>query len=73
MLKIDKEFVDGIASRAEDSMLVGAVIDLAHNLGLRTVAEGIEGADQLDGLRRLRLRLRAGLLLRTTAPRRAGR
>jgi diguanylate cyclase (GGDEF)-like protein/PAS domain S-box-containing protein len=53
VLKIDKEFVDGIASRAEDSMLVGAVIDLAHNLGLRTVAEGIEGADQLAGLRQL--------------------
>jgi diguanylate cyclase (GGDEF)-like protein/PAS domain S-box-containing protein len=54
ILKIDKEFVDGIALRTEDSTLVGAVIDLAHNLGLRTVAEGIERVEQLRGLERLR-------------------
>jgi diguanylate cyclase (GGDEF)-like protein/PAS domain S-box-containing protein len=62
VLKIDKEFVDGIAVRNEDSMLVGAVIDLAHNLGLRTVAEGIEGPDQLAGLRRLRCDFGQGYL-----------
>ena len=54
VLKIDKEFVDGVAQHEEDSLLVGAVIDLAHNLGLRTVAEGIEHPAQIERLRALR-------------------
>jgi diguanylate cyclase (GGDEF)-like protein/PAS domain S-box-containing protein len=47
VVKIDKEFVDGIARRSEDRVLVGAIVGLARNLGLSTVAEGMERPDQL--------------------------
>jgi diguanylate cyclase (GGDEF)-like protein len=54
MLKIAKTFVDGLNGGVERSTLVEAVIRLGDALGLRTVAEGIETAEQLDRLRRLR-------------------
>jgi diguanylate cyclase (GGDEF)-like protein len=41
-LKIDKSFVLGLSDNASDSMIVKSVIALAHDLGLRVVAEGIE-------------------------------
>jgi diguanylate cyclase (GGDEF)-like protein/PAS domain S-box-containing protein len=51
-LKIDKSFVDGIATdESEDPALVRAIIQMATTLSLDTIAEGIEGAEQLDELR----------------------
>ena len=41
-LKIDKSFVDGLGCDREDSAIVGTIITLAHTLGLRVTAEGIE-------------------------------
>jgi diguanylate cyclase (GGDEF)-like protein len=41
-LKIDKSFVSGMASSDCDASIVRSIIDLAHNLGLRVVAEGVE-------------------------------
>ena len=52
LLKIDKSFVDQMAARPQNGRLVRAMIDLAHNLGLEVVAEGVEGAAQLGQLRR---------------------
>ncbi len=51
VLKIDKEFVDELGRREQGGFLVAAIIDLAHNLGLRTVAEGIERPTQLARLK----------------------
>jgi diguanylate cyclase (GGDEF)-like protein/PAS domain S-box-containing protein len=51
VLKIDKEFVGELGHREQSGFLVATIIDLAHNLGLRTVAEGIERSAQLDRLR----------------------
>jgi EAL domain-containing protein (putative c-di-GMP-specific phosphodiesterase class I) len=53
MLKVDKSFVDGLGENPEDTAIVEAVISLAHALGLRTVAEGIETTEQVDRLRAL--------------------
>ena len=44
-VKIDKAFVDGIATDAADRAVVRAVVDIAHTLGLRVVAEGVEDAE----------------------------
>ncbi len=43
-LKIDKSFVTGLQS-GQDDVIVRSTIDLAHNLGLRVVAEGVESAE----------------------------
>ena len=51
LLKIDKSFVGGMGAREENRQLVRAMINLAHNLDLEVVAEGVENAEQLDMLR----------------------
>ena len=53
ILKIDKAFVDGVATGSDASALAHAIIALARTLHLRTVAEGIERAEQWDRLRAL--------------------
>jgi diguanylate cyclase (GGDEF)-like protein len=45
-VKVDKGFVDGIAHDEGDRAVVRAVVDIAHTLGLRVVAEGVEQEDQ---------------------------
>ncbi|WP_409242053.1 bifunctional diguanylate cyclase/phosphodiesterase [Curvibacter microcysteis] len=43
-LKIDKSFVMGMEKDDDDAKIVRSTIDLAHNLGLSVVAEGVENA-----------------------------
>jgi diguanylate cyclase (GGDEF)-like protein len=52
-VKIDRSFVAGLGTDQEDDRIVSAVIDLAANLRLRSVAEGVETPDQLQRLRDL--------------------
>ncbi len=52
-LKIDKSFVMGMATDESDAKIVRSTIDLAHNLGLSVVAEGVESAAILAQLREL--------------------
>ena len=53
VLKIDKMFVDGIATGAESSALVRAIIELSRTLALQTVSEGVEDSDQVARLQEL--------------------
>ena len=46
IVKIDRSFVSNVACSARDAVLVRLVIESAHTLGLRVIAEGIEDADQ---------------------------
>ncbi len=50
-IKIDRSFVAGIAEDEGDRKLVATIISLAHNLGLKTTAEGVETEAQLECLR----------------------
>jgi diguanylate cyclase (GGDEF)-like protein len=52
-LKIDKAFVDGIGNNTQDTAIAKHVIDLAHTVGVRVTAEGVETADQLVHLQSL--------------------
>jgi len=50
-LKIDKSFVINMNNDDNDAMIVHSTIDLAHNLGLSVVAEGVENQASLQRLR----------------------
>src|SRR5262249_41950432 len=51
VLKIDRSFITGL--RAGEDAIVRSTIDLAHDLGLKVVAEGVESRMERDHLREL--------------------
>lgn len=61
-LKIDRSFVADIESDHDSSSIAAAVIALAHSLGLKVVAEGVEQISQMDYLRGLKCDLAQGYL-----------
>jgi diguanylate cyclase (GGDEF)-like protein/PAS domain S-box-containing protein len=68
VVKIDKSFVDGLATDSVDREIVAAVIRLASACGMQTVAEGVETAAQLDQLRLLGCSLVQGFLIARPEP-----
>ena len=70
VIKLDKSFVDGIAAGADRGRhaIAAAVAQLADNLGLKAVAEGIETRDQLNRLRDLGFPYGQGFLLARPMP-----
>ncbi|MFZ5814481.1 MAG: putative bifunctional diguanylate cyclase/phosphodiesterase [Bacillota bacterium] len=60
LVKIDRSFVEAVGRGFKETALVRGIIDLSHALGLMTVAEGIEQADQAEELRRLNCRYGQG-------------
>jgi diguanylate cyclase (GGDEF)-like protein/PAS domain S-box-containing protein len=51
VLKIDRTFIRDVTSDADDATITVAMINLAHSLGLRVVAEGVETSAQLEFLK----------------------
>ena len=47
VLKIDRSFIHGIPGNTEDAAIARAIIVMAHGLGIKTTAEGVETREQL--------------------------
>ena len=62
-IKIDRQFVTELTTSRDDQVIVRSVIELAHGLGLKVTAEGVETAEQLSLLRALGCDLIQGYLL----------
>jgi diguanylate cyclase (GGDEF)-like protein/PAS domain S-box-containing protein len=50
-LKIDIAFIRDLATNADDAAITAAIINMAHSLRLRVIAEGVESGEQLEFLR----------------------
>ena len=62
-VKIDRTFLEEVPQNAASSTLVETIIVMAHALGKRVVAEGIETVEQLDFLRERRCDIAQGFFL----------
>ncbi len=67
-VKLDRSFVKGATSHPDDAALVMAIITLAHNLGLKVIAEGVETDEQMNFLRLLRCDEAQGYLFGKPVP-----
>ena len=52
-LKVDRSFINRIGAEKENGEIVQTIINLAYNLGMEVVAEGVETAEQLEFLREI--------------------
>jgi diguanylate cyclase (GGDEF)-like protein len=68
VLKIDRSFVRGLPEDAASVTLVASIVELASAFDLITVAEGVETAEQLAGLRALRCSHSQGFLHSAAVP-----
>ncbi len=68
ILKIDKSFVDGIGSGAEESAFARAIVRLGQTLHLEMIAEGIEHPGQVVELRRAHCQLGQGYFFSRPLP-----
>ena len=67
-LKIDKAFVMNMAGDPTDALLVRSAVNLAHSLGLKVVAEGVENAGALELLYAMGCDLAQGYLIARPMP-----
>ncbi len=68
ILKIDKSFVDGVATEPTASALVDAMIRIGKTLRMETIAEGVERIEQADRLRALQCDIGQGYLFSRPLP-----
>lgn len=68
LLKIDRSFITDVTERHDDAVITRAVINLAHNLGIQVVAEGVESREQLTFLKNHRCDLIQGYLISRPIP-----
>jgi EAL domain-containing protein (putative c-di-GMP-specific phosphodiesterase class I) len=62
-IKVDQSFVQTMTSNPDDLAIVRSTIDLAHNLGLEVIAEGVSTQDVYDELRALDCDLAQGFFV----------
>ncbi|WP_434784081.1 bifunctional diguanylate cyclase/phosphodiesterase [Marinobacter apostichopi] len=68
VLKIDRSFINEVTKRHDDAVITRAVINLAHNLGMDVVAEGVETEEQLAFLRNNHCNVAQGYLISRPIP-----
>jgi len=68
VLKVDRCFVHGLEGGGASARIVDTVVRLAHGLGVRVVAEGVESPAQLEALRKLGCDAAQGYLLGRPQP-----
>ena len=62
-IKVDRSFVQAMTSNPDDAAIVRSTIDLAHNLGLEVIAEGVATVDVYEELRALDCDLAQGFFV----------
>ena len=67
-LKVDRSFVSGLGSGDSDPTIVSTVVELAHKLGLRVVAEGVETEAELGAVEAMGCDEAQGFLLGRPGP-----
>lgn len=67
-LKIDKSFLDCLIENQSDQKIVSSIINLAKNLDLNVIAEGVESEEQADYLRGLDCKAAQGFLYSKPVP-----
>jgi len=67
-VKIDKTFIDLIATDSEQVALIASIIDMVHALGMSVVAEGVETSEQLERLIQLGCDTIQGYLVSKAVP-----
>ncbi len=67
-LKIDKSFVVNMTTSDHDMVIVRSTIDLAHNLKLKVVAEGVESEEHIEALHDLGCDLGQGFFIAKPMP-----
>jgi EAL domain-containing protein (putative c-di-GMP-specific phosphodiesterase class I) len=67
-VKIDRSFVSNITANPHDTVIIKSIITLAHSLGLKVIAEGVETEQQLHFLREHECDLMQGYLFSKPVP-----
>ena len=67
-IKIDQSFVRDIATSADSAALARTILTMAHNLGMSTIAEGVEETIQLNYLRKHACETMQGFLFSQAVP-----
>jgi len=67
-LKIDRFFIQRLCESSRSYPIVKAIIELAHNLKMQVIAEGVEDEDQMQLLRELKCDCIQGFLLSRSSP-----
>ena len=67
-LKIDRSFIQDIATSKDARSLIEGMIDMAHTLNLQVVAEGVENSEQMEVLARARCDEIQGFMISKAIP-----
>jgi diguanylate cyclase (GGDEF)-like protein/PAS domain S-box-containing protein len=68
LIKVDRSFVQGVEDDAKDAAITANLASLAHALGLKAIAEGVESSSQLELVRELGCDLVQGFLFARPMP-----